>query len=58
MNLRARDIIPISEARARLAELAKDVLGSGANTGLAKIDPVTVTLGGAQKLDGYRALEL
>ena len=29
MPLRASDIVPISEARARLTELAEDVVGSG-----------------------------
>jgi hypothetical protein len=29
MALRASDVVPISEARARLTELAEDVVGSG-----------------------------
>ena len=41
MTLRASDIIPISEARARLTELAEDVVGSGAEKVLTKTAPVT-----------------
>ena len=37
MTLRASDIIPISEARARLTELAEDVVGSGAEKVLATL---------------------
>ena len=36
MVLRASDVVPITEARARLTELAKDVVDSGAEKVLTK----------------------
>ena len=36
MAPRTSDIVPISEARARLTELAEDVVGSGAEKVLTK----------------------
>ena len=57
MTLRASDIIPISEARARLTELAEDVVGSGAEKVLTKNGASYVALVDAKKLDYYHALE-
>ena len=57
MTLRAADIIPISEARARLTELAEDVVGSGAEKVLTKNGASYVALIDAKKLDYYHALE-
>lgn len=58
MTLRASDIIPISEARARLTELAEDVVGNGAEKVLTKNGSSYVALVDAKKLDYYHALEL
>jgi PHD/YefM family antitoxin component YafN of YafNO toxin-antitoxin module len=58
MTLRASDIIPISEARARLTELAEDVVGNGAEKVLTKNGASYVALVDAKKLDYYHALEL
>lgn len=58
MTLRASDIIPISEARARLTELAEDVVGTGAEKVLTKNGASYVALVDAKKLDYYHALEL
>ena len=58
MSLRSSDIIPISEARARLTELAEDVVGSGAEKVLTKNGASYVALVDAKKLDYYHALEL
>ncbi len=58
MTLRASDIIPISEARARLTELAEDVVGTGAEKVLTKNGSSYVALVDAKKLDYYHALEL
>jgi len=58
MALRASDIIPISEARARLTELAEDVVGTGAEKVLTKNGASYVALVDAKKLDYYHALEL
>jgi len=58
MPLRANDIIPISEARARLTELAEDVVGSGAEKVLTKNGSSYVALIDAKKLDDYHALAL
>ena len=58
MTLRASDIIPISEARARLTELAEDVVGCGAEKVLTKNGSSYVALVDAKKLDYYHALEL
>lgn len=57
MGLRAADIVPISEARARLTELAEDVVGHGAEKLLTKNGAAYVALVDARKLDHYHALE-
>ncbi len=57
MALRAADIVPISEARARLTELAEDVVGSGAEKVLTKNGASYVALVDARRLDYYHALE-
>ena len=57
MTLRTSDIVPISEARARLTELAEDVVGSGAEKVLTKHGSSYVALVDAKKLDYYHALE-
>jgi len=58
MALRASDIVPISEARARLTELAEDVVGSGAEKVLTKNGASYVALIDARRLDYYHALEV
>ena len=58
MALRASDIIPISEARARLTELAEDVVGRGSEKVLTKNGSSYVALVDVKKLDYYHALEL
>ena len=57
MTLRASDVVPISEARARLTELAEDVVGSGAEKVLTKNGASYVALVDARRLDYYHALE-
>lgn len=57
MNLRSIDVVPISEARARLAELAEDVAGHGSEKLLTKNGASYVALVDARKLDYYHALE-
>ena len=57
MPLRASDIVPISEARARLTELAEDVVGSGSEKVLTKNGASYVALIDARRLDYYHALE-
>ena len=57
MALRASDLVPISEARARLTELAEDVVGSGAEKLLTKNGASYVALIDARRLDYYHALE-
>ncbi len=57
MPLRAADIVPISEARARLTELAEDVVGSGSEKVLTKNGASYVALIDARRLDYYHALE-
>jgi PHD/YefM family antitoxin component YafN of YafNO toxin-antitoxin module len=57
MSLRASDVVPISEARARLTELAEDVVGHGAEKLLTKNGASYVALVDARKLDYYHALE-
>ena len=57
MVLRASDVVPISEARARLTELAEDVVGSGAEKVLTKNGASYVALVDARRLDYYHALE-
>ena len=57
MPLHASDIVPISEARARLTELAEDVVGSGSEKVLTKNGASYVALVDARRLDYYHALE-
>ncbi|WP_218511500.1 type II toxin-antitoxin system Phd/YefM family antitoxin [Variovorax sp. dw_308] len=57
MTLRASDIVPISEARARLTELAEDVVGGGSEKVLTKNGASYVALIDARRLDYYHALE-
>jgi len=57
MSLRASDVVPISEARARLTELAEDVVGHGSEKLLTKNGASYVALVDARKLDYYHALE-
>ncbi|HKR43618.1 MAG TPA: type II toxin-antitoxin system prevent-host-death family antitoxin [Paraburkholderia sp.] len=56
MSIRAQDVVPISEARARLTELAEDVV-AGAEKVLTKNGAAFVALVDAKKLDFYHALE-
>ncbi|HSX92189.1 MAG TPA: type II toxin-antitoxin system Phd/YefM family antitoxin [Hydrogenophaga sp.] len=57
MILRSIDVVPISEARARLTELAEDVVGHGSEKLLTKNGASYVALVDARKLDYYHALE-
>jgi PHD/YefM family antitoxin component YafN of YafNO toxin-antitoxin module len=57
MGVRAADVVPISEARARLTELAEDVVGRGTEKVLTKNGASYVALVDARKLDYYHALE-
>lgn len=57
MKFRAIDVVPISEARARLTELAEDVIGAGAEKLLTKNGASYVALIDARKLDYYHQLE-
>jgi prevent-host-death family protein len=57
MVIRASDVVPISEARARLTELAEDVVLGGAEKVLTKNGASYVALVDARKLDYYHALE-
>lgn len=57
MALRSSDIVPISEARARLTELAEDVVGNGAEQVFTKNGASYVALIDARQLDRYHALE-
>lgn len=57
MNLRTSDVVPISEARARLTELAQEVVEGGAEKVLTKNGVSYVALVDAKKLDYYHALE-
>jgi PHD/YefM family antitoxin component YafN of YafNO toxin-antitoxin module len=57
MGVRASDVVPISEARARLTELAEDVVGRGTEKLLTKNGASYVALVDARKLDYYHALE-
>ena len=56
MGLRTSDVVPISEARARLTELADEVVG-GAEKVLTKNGASFVAIVDARKLDYYHALE-
>ena len=57
MALRTSDVVPISEARARLTELAEEVVGEGAEKVLTKNGSSFVAIVDARKLDYYHALE-
>ncbi|MDP2793119.1 MAG: type II toxin-antitoxin system Phd/YefM family antitoxin [Sulfurisoma sp.] len=57
MSLRTRDVVPISEARARLTELAQEVVDGGAEKVLTKNGASYVAIVDARKLDYYHALE-
>lgn len=57
MNLRTSDVIPISEARARLTELAQDVVDGDSEKVLTKNGVSYVAIIDAKKLDYYHALE-
>ena len=57
MRLRTSDVVPISEARARLTELADEVAGGGAEKILTKNGSSFVAIVDARKLDYYHALE-
>ena len=57
MGVRAADVVPISEARARLTELAEDVVGHGSEKVLTKNGASYVALVDARKLDFLHALE-
>lgn len=56
MSIRARDVIPISEADSRLTELADEVV-AGAEKLLTKNGTAFVALVDARKLDYYHNLE-
>jgi prevent-host-death family protein len=56
MSFSAQDVVPISEARARLTELADDVV-SGAEKLLTKNGSAYVAIVDARKLDYYHSLE-
>ncbi len=56
MSIRAQDVVPISEARSRLTELAEDVV-AGAEKLLTKNGTAFVALIDARKLDYYHDLE-
>ncbi len=58
MVFRASDVVPISDARARLTELAEDVVGHGSEKLLTKNGASYVALVDARKLDYYHALEV
>lgn len=56
MSFSTQDVVPISEARARLTELSDEVVG-GAEKLLTKNGAAYVALVDARKLDYYHALE-
>jgi antitoxin (DNA-binding transcriptional repressor) of toxin-antitoxin stability system len=56
MSFSSHDVVPISEARARLTELSDEVVG-GAEKLLTKNGSAYVALVDAKKLDYYHALE-
>ncbi len=56
MSFTAQDIVPISEARARLTELSDEVV-AGAEKLLTKNGAAYVAIIDAKKLDYYHALE-
>ncbi len=55
--LRTKDVIPITEARAKLTELAEEVAGSDTVKVLTKNGSSYVALIDARRLDYYHALE-
>jgi PHD/YefM family antitoxin component YafN of YafNO toxin-antitoxin module len=57
MGVRAADVVPISEAPARLTELAEDVVDRGSEKLLTRNGAGYVALVDARKLDYYHALE-
>ena len=57
MRLRTSDVVPISEARARLTELAEEVVVGGAEKILTKNGASYVAIVDAKKLDYYHTLE-
>lgn len=56
MSFTAQDVVPISEARARLTELSDEVV-AGAEKLLTKNGAAYVAIVDARKLDYYHALE-
>lgn len=56
MTFTAQDVVPISEARARLTELSDEVV-AGAEKLLTKNGSAYVAIVDAKKLDYYHALE-
>lgn len=56
MSFTAHDVVPISEARARLTELSDEVV-AGAEKLLTKNGTAYVAIIDARKLDYYHALE-
>ncbi len=56
MTYSIKDVVPISEARARLAELSDEVV-AGAEKLLTKNGAAYVAIVDAKKLDYYHALE-
>ena len=56
MGLTAQDVVPISEARARLTELSDEVV-AGAEKLLTKNGTAYVAIVDARKLDYYHMLE-
>jgi hypothetical protein len=57
MSIRTSDVVPISVARARLTELAEEVVEAGAEKVLTKNGSSYVAIVDAKKLDYYHALE-
>jgi prevent-host-death family protein len=57
MRLRTKDVVPISEARARLTELAEEVVDGKAEKVLTKNGVSYVAIVDAKKLDYYHDLE-
>lgn len=57
MSLRTSDVVPISEARARLTELAEEIVDDGVEKVLTKNGASYVAIIDAKKLDYYHALE-
>jgi prevent-host-death family protein len=55
--MRSKDVVSITEARARLTELAEEVASEGAEKLLTKNGASFVALVDARKLDYYHALE-